>query len=163
MEQFATKFSNDGAGKVAKEERVREEKLLLAEQDRKEKADAAEEARRKNERKRKLEEATKSNLAMIRQKAEQANKEKLADIKLAKMSVAEIEKYRKDEAEKLRKQAAQKIRFRHVLDHQLQEREANEKLGDMTNVEKVMNYNTLNAIQNADKTIRDALKKKLKL
>lgn len=163
LEMFASKFSNDGAGKVEKDERLKEERLLLAEQERKEKADAAEEARRKRESKRKLEEAARSNLEMIRQKAERAERERLEDLKLAKMSVAEIEKYRNDEAERLRKEAEQKYRFRRVLDHQLQEREANEKLDDMTKEEKVMNYNTLNAIQHADKKIRDALKKKLKL
>lgn len=163
LEAWATKFSSEGAGKVEKEEMLREERLLLAEQERKEKADAAEELRRKQAQKSKLEAAQRANMEMMRQKALKAEEDRKNDEKLARMSAMEVQEFRRQEEERLRREAQQRIRFRNVLDNQLKERAEAAQLSEMTPVEKVMNKGTLEAIEHADKEIRDAVRRKLRI
>lgn len=163
LEAYATKFSNEGAGKVQKEEILREERQLLAEQERKEKADAAEELRRRKLQKSRLEEAQKANIEMIRQKAAKAEEDRRTDEKIAQMTSAEVARFKKQEAERLRREAAGRIRFKNVLDKQLREREELQRLSEMSEVEKVMNKTTLDAIENSDKEIREAVRRKLRI
>ena len=163
LEKFATKFSQEGAGKVQKEEMIREERLLLAEQERKEKADAAEEKRRRELSKKRQQDAARTNLEMIKQQQLKAEQDRINDQRLTKMSEEELNKWKKQEEAKLRKQAESKLKFKSVLTQQIREKEKFAKLGEMSEVEVVMNKNVLSAIENADEEIQVAIKKRLQI
>jgi hypothetical protein len=163
QEAHAAKFANDGAGKVARENQLREERLLLAEQERKEKADAAEELRRKMAARQRQQDAARVNLNMIKEQQERAQRERERDQRLIRMAEDNLQDWRKSEENKLRKEAERKIKFKSALTAQIQERGREKQLGDMTDIEYVINKQTLAAIATAPPAIKDAIKKRLQL
>lgn len=163
QEAHAAKFANDGAGKVQREAQLREERMLLAEQERKEKADAAEELRRKMAARQRMQEAARANLNMIQEQRERAQRERDRDQRLIRMSEDSLAEWRRGEEAKLRREAQKKIKFQSALSAQIQERGHEKQLGDMSQMEYVINKQTLDSIANAPPGIQAAIKKRLQL
>lgn len=163
LEAFAKKFTNEGAGKVEKEERLREERLLLEEQERKEKADKAEELRRKELARKRQQDAAKANLNMIKEQQLRSKIEKETDQKLIALAEADLAKWRKDEELRLRKLAENKIRFRTVLQTQMDEKHHCSKLSDMTDMEYIINKQVIKNIEESDEKTQKEIKKRLQL
>lgn len=161
--KHAAKFATDGAGKAARDAQLKEERLLLAEQERKEKADAAEELRRKQVSRKRQQEAARVNLNMIKEQHERAQRERERDQRLIQMSEESLAEWRRAEEVKLRKEAQKKLKFKNALTEQIQERGRETKLGDMTEMEYVINKQTLDNIAHAPPEIRAAIKKRLQL
>lgn len=164
LEAFGSKFSNEGAGKIEKEEMLRQERLLLAEQARKEKADAMEEKRRKDLARKRQQDAARANLKMIEEQKERARREKELDQKLIAMSEAELAKWRKSEEARLRKIAENKIKFKSVLSAQINEKsKVGGKLSDMTDMEYIINKQAIKEIENSSEDVQQAIRKRLQL
>ena len=118
MAKFAAKFENEGAGKVAKEERIREEQLLLLEQKRKEEADAAKEAKKAADRRARLQLQMEENTKLLeRQKAVQ-DKLRQEDFEYQAFVLKDVDKYKQTEEQKRIALKDYKARYRVVLDDQ---------------------------------------------
>ena len=118
MAKFAAKFESEGAGKVAKEERIREEQLLLLEQKRKEEADAAKEAKKAADRRARLQLQMEENTKLLERKKAKEDEIKKADQDYQAFVLRDVDKYKSSEEEKRAAAKQYKARYRVVLDEQ---------------------------------------------
>jgi len=95
MAAHGNKFETEGAGKILREERLREEQMLLKEQRRKEELDAAKEKQKQDERIRRTKAAMDENTRQMEQKRKQAEQEKDQGLILREKFRNDVEVYKK--------------------------------------------------------------------
>ena len=118
MAKFAAKFENEGAGKVAKEERIREEQLLLLEQKRKEESDAAKEAKKAADRRANLQRQMEENTRLLEAKKSKEEKLRKEDQDYQAFVLRDVDSYKQSEEAKRAQAKAYKAKYRVVLDEQ---------------------------------------------
>jgi len=118
MAKFAAKFENEGAGKQAKEERIRMEQLLLLEQKRKEEADAAKERKKEDDRRARLHKQMEDNARLLELKRAKETQLRKEDLEYQAFVLRDVDKYKQLEEDKKRVQKKKTAAYRVVLDEQ---------------------------------------------
>lgn len=122
MAKFAEKFESEGAGKMAKEERIKMEQLLLTEQARKEAADAAKELKKAEDRRARLQQQMEENTLLLERKRAKEQSLKKEDLEYQSSVMKDVERFKQIEADKQKKHKEQQSRYRVVLDDQMKNR-----------------------------------------
>lgn len=119
MEKFNSKFENDGAGNAIKEERLRVERQLIIDQQKKEAADQAAEDKKAMQKKLNLQRMLAENEKILERKAKEAEAIRMSDRNYANAALADVEKYKQEERSKVDKKKAKYAVYRTVLDDQM--------------------------------------------
>eukprot|EP01036_Dinobryon_divergens_P025147 gene25147-33667_t len=115
MAAHGSKFENEGAGKAMREERLREEKLLLREQKRKEELDAAREKQKLDERMGRTRAAMLENTRQLEQKKKIAEYERDQDLQLREKFKNDVEAYHKSVIDERNEDKKKRLQYREVL------------------------------------------------
>ena len=118
MAKFAAKFENEGAGKHAKEERIRMEQLLLLEQKRKEEADSAKERKKEDERRARLQRQMEDNARLLELKRAKETQLRKEDLDYQAFVLRDVDKYKQLEEDKKKVHKKKTADYRVVLDEQ---------------------------------------------
>lgn len=118
MAKFAEKFENEGAGKSAKEERIKMEQLLLLEQQRKEESDAAKEAKKQSDRRARLQLQMEENTRLLERKKAKEDQLKREDLDYQAYVLRDVDKFKKLEEQKKVVRKIQTSKYRVILDEQ---------------------------------------------
>lgn len=149
MAKHGSKFENEGAGKVMREERLREEQLLLKEQKRKEEDDKAKELKKKEDSRIRMQLAMMENQRQIIEKKKAADKDKEADMALSEKYRNDSENYKKDLDDYYRNQKEKRLNYREVLYKQMDEGQKLDKnLTGISAKEKELNKSILEKVTN---------------
>ncbi|KAJ1414118.1 hypothetical protein B484DRAFT_401837 [Ochromonadaceae sp. CCMP2298] len=121
MGKHGQKYATEGAGKAIRDANVREELLLLKEQQRKETADIEKEHTKEADRRQRTLMQLKENERQIVKKKAEAVEQHDADLVFKDFAKAEAEAHRAGEEEKMRKYRAKQEAYRSTLDMQVSE------------------------------------------
>lgn len=152
MAKHGSKFETDGAGKVMREERLREEQLLLKEQKKKEEDDLAKELKKKEDSRIRQQLAMVENQRQIEEKKKAADKAKEADMALSEKYKNDSDSYKKDMDNNYRNLKEKRLNYREVLYKQMDDGQKLDKnLTGISAKEKELNKSIL------DKVTKDPL------
>jgi hypothetical protein len=148
MEIVAKKFENEGAGKIAKEEKIRFEQQLLREQEKKLHADLQREHDKEIQRKQMNHLANEENTRQLIMREKVKREEKEKDIQLKQQLLDQAQQYRQQEQEFFQKRKIHQEEYRSRLDTQKEELiKYDINLTGITAMEKKLNASTLDQIE----------------
>lgn len=159
-QKMGQQWSEDGAGKAQREMEVKLERLLLAEQAKKEKADRdrqeAEHQKRRLDKLRCVEE----NRRLMDEKARQKAREDSEEARYAKRYVDDSQAWRREQLELEKKRKMKQADYKKQLENQMTNRVEGER--SMTPRERVMNQDLLEKVRN-DPNLLDKVAAKMTL
>jgi hypothetical protein len=137
-------FATEGAGKAQREAQIREEQLLIKEQLRKEEADAAKEAKKREDQRARTHMQLVENERQIEKKRREAAEQNKSDVSFAEHARREAEANTAAEKERQRIRLIKQAEYKAMLDRQVEEVErSRKKVVSMAPAEKEINMPTL--------------------
>jgi hypothetical protein len=160
MEVYAKKFESEGAGKIAKEERMKFEQLLLKEQEKKLQADLEKEKQKEMDRKARIEKMKEDNEKLLMLRSQRKEEEKEIDHQLSQQFKEEERDFYKNQREQAMKKKSNQDGYRHQLDIQNEDlKKYDVNLTGITSFEKELNSTTFKNIQNDPKLLTKVLER----
>jgi hypothetical protein len=158
MEVYAKKFESEGAGKIAKEERMKFEQLILKEQEKKLKSDLEKEQQKEIDRKARIDKMKEDNEKQLMLRSQRKEEEKEIDHQLSEQfKEEERDHYERQRAQAMKKKLGQDG-YRHQLDIQRESlKKYDVNLTGITPFEKELNSTTFRNIQNDPKLLTKVL------
>lgn len=147
LEKIATKYAEEGAGKIQREVQAKQELLLLREQQRKEAADLQKEKQKDEERRQRIRQAIDENEKQIFQQRQLDELNRVKDAEIARQYRADGDAHKRQVAEKKKEVKEKQLEYREVLYGQMRERaSADTKLTAMVDREKKFNMDVLRRV-----------------
>jgi hypothetical protein len=122
MAAFNEKFENEGAGNAIRQEQLRVERQLLADQAKKEAADKAAEDKKAYDKRVRLQRMLAENEKILERKAREAEDLRIKDKNYADAAMADVAKFKQEERAKIDRKNNNYSKYRLVLDAQMKSR-----------------------------------------
>eukprot|EP01038_Epipyxis_sp_PR26KG_P007846 gene7846-10653_t len=144
MEFLGNKFESDGAGKVARDERLKMEQLLIKEQKKKEELDLEKERKKVEDAKMRQMLASAENQRLLERKQKEVEEIRRQDLLLKQKFLSDVEAFQRSEEEKKISLREKQANYRSELSRQLEvTKQKGISVDGITKVEKEINMPTL--------------------